>query len=192
MSDRGMPPPKPPRPFRTFPPPMSSGAKPRNGMGNASLVLGILNFFCLPIIGAVLAIGFGKAGIDRAKKGEATNLGVARGGFWVGWVGLVLSLVGFAVGFFLPQILGSLMSSDVNNRTGLADGTYVMYPADWLYAAGHCSGSGPVVGVGSQELVAPDVAIVGEGQLQCGGLMFPSQVLFTVTGGVATINTVTR
>ncbi len=187
-------PPGAPRPFRSFDPNATPSYRstPRNGMGTASLVLGILNFFCLPIIGAVLAIGFGKAGIDRAKRGEATNLAIARGGFWVGWAGLILSLAGFAIGIFMPQILGSLMDRSENTQTGLANGTYVMYPVTWLYAAGHCSGSGPVVGVGSRDLVASSVAIVGEGDIECGGLRHPSQVMFTVTGGEATINTVTR
>jgi len=165
---------------------------PRNGMGTASLVLGILSFFCLPLVGSVLAVGFGKAGIDRAKRGEATNLAIARGGFWLGWASLLLSTIGIVIGLFLPQILGSLIGTTDNSRTGLADGTYVMYPSEWLYAAGHCTGSGPVVGVGSGELVANQVQIAGEGQIQCGGLRHPSQVMFTVAGGVAAINTVTR
>ena len=161
-------------------------------MGTASLVLGILSFFCLPIIGAVLAVAFGKAGIDRARRGEASNVGIARAGFWLGWAGLVLSLLGFAAAFFLPQVIGSFIDTNVNGRTGLANGTYLMYPSRWIYAADHCAGSGPVVGIGSSELVASDVAIAGEGPIQCGGLRQPSQVIFTVTGGVATINSVAR
>jgi len=48
------------------------------------------------------------------------------------------------------------------------------------------------VRIGSSELVASNVAISGEGSIQCGGLRQPSQVMFTVTGGVATINSVAR
>jgi hypothetical protein len=189
MSTSSMP---PPRPFRIIPPPGPPPRRQRNGIGTASLVLGILNFFCLPIIGAVLAVAFGKAGIDRARRGEASNLGIARAGFWLGWAGLVLSLIGFAVGFFLPQIIGSVIDTNVNSRTGLANGTYLMYPSSWIYAADHCAGSGPDVRIGSSELVASNVAISGEGSIQCGGLRQPSQVMFTVTGGVATINSVAR
>lgn len=196
MSDRGVPPSREPRPFRSIPPGRPYGGTPRNGIGNASLVVGILQFFCLPLIGAILAVAFGKAGIDRAKRGEATNLGVAQAGFWLGWAGLVFFIGSVALGVgivtFAPQIGGAMMDPAVNTRTGLADGTYVMYPSQWMYLGGHCSGDGPVVGIGSRELVASDVTIVGESNVQCGGLAHPSQVMFTVTAGVATINTVTR
>jgi hypothetical protein len=35
--------------------------------------------------------------MDRAKRGLATNGGVAQAGFWIGVAGLVLAVVGFLV-----------------------------------------------------------------------------------------------
>jgi len=63
-------------------------------MGTASLVLGILNFFCLPLIGGILALVFGKIGMDRADQGLATNRGIAKAGFILGIVGVSLSVLG--------------------------------------------------------------------------------------------------
>ncbi len=41
-------------------PPSPQPAAPQNGLGTAALVLGIVQFFCFPLIGGVLAIVFGK------------------------------------------------------------------------------------------------------------------------------------
>ena len=40
---------------------------PQNGMGTAALVMGILQFFCLGFIGSILAIVFGKIGMNKAE-----------------------------------------------------------------------------------------------------------------------------
>lgn len=75
-------------------PQYQSGAAPQNGMGTAALVMGILQFFCLGIIGSILAIIFGKIGMDRADQGLANNRGVAKAGFVLGIIGVVLSVIG--------------------------------------------------------------------------------------------------
>ena len=67
------------------------------GMGTAALIMGILQFFCLPVIAGVLAIVFGKIGMNKAKAGEATNGGVAKWGFWLGIVGLILFVIGIVI-----------------------------------------------------------------------------------------------
>lgn len=160
-------------------------------MGTAALVMGILQFFCLPVIGSILAVAFGKAGMDRANRGEATNHGTALAGFVIGWVGIGLFLVGFAVGFILmpmlPDILESTMDPAVNAETGLADGTYVMRPDDWFTIGDRCTGYGPVTAVNSSQLVSSMVTLVGVGPA-CDSVPQAGQVLFTVSGGVATIN----
>lgn len=72
--------------------PGGMGAPPRNGMGVAALVLGILSLFsyCFgPILG-ILAVIFGGLGISRANQGSATNKGMATAGLVMGIVGLVL------------------------------------------------------------------------------------------------------
>ncbi|MFF8996957.1 DUF4190 domain-containing protein [Streptomyces achromogenes] len=77
-------------------------APPSNGMGTASLVLGILSdigFLAWPLalILGVLAIIFGALGRGKAKRGEATNPGVALAGLICGATGVVLVLTLFAV-----------------------------------------------------------------------------------------------
>ena len=73
------------------------GAAPQNGMGTAALVLGILQFFCLGTVGSILAIVFGKIGMNRADQGLATNRGAAKAGFILGIVGIALTVVGLIV-----------------------------------------------------------------------------------------------
>ncbi len=70
---------------------------PQNGMGTAALVMGILQFVCLGIIGSILAIIFGKIGMNRADQGLANNGGVAKAGFILGIIGVVISVIGFII-----------------------------------------------------------------------------------------------
>jgi uncharacterized membrane protein len=85
----------------------------RNGMGTASLVLGILGvvLFFFPyvsVILSVLAIIFGSIGIKRANRGEASNKGMAT-------AGLVLGIVGAVIALILLIAIGSLIASSNNN-----------------------------------------------------------------------------
>lgn len=73
------------------------GVAPQNGMGTAALVMGILQFFCIGTIGSILAVIFGKIGMNRADQGLANNRGVAKAGFILGIIGLALSAVGLIV-----------------------------------------------------------------------------------------------
>jgi uncharacterized membrane protein len=69
-------------------------AAPQNGLGTAALVMGILQFFCLGTIGSILAIIFGKMGMNKADQGLATNRGSAKAGFVLGIIGLILAVIG--------------------------------------------------------------------------------------------------
>ena len=73
------------------------GVAPQNGMGTAALVMGILQFICIGTIGSILAVIFGKIGMNRADQGLANNRGVAKAGFILGIIGLALSAVGLIV-----------------------------------------------------------------------------------------------
>jgi hypothetical protein len=79
------------------PPAISYQAAPQNGLGTAALILGILQFFCLGLIGSVLAIVFGRMGMKKAEQGLATNGGQAKAGFWLGIIGLILFVVGILI-----------------------------------------------------------------------------------------------
>ncbi len=85
------------------PPPPGYGGAPqqqkKNGMGIAALVLGILSL-ALVIFGGfpgvilgVLAIIFGAVGMSRAKKGRATNRGMAIAGLVLGVLGAIIGAV---------------------------------------------------------------------------------------------------
>ena len=68
---------------------------PKNGMGVAALVLGIIGVV-LPMVFFVfsaLALLFGFLGLGRVKRGEATNKGVATAGVVLGVIGLVISVL---------------------------------------------------------------------------------------------------
>lgn len=73
-------------------------AQPRNGLGVAALVLGILAIVtCFTAVGGVLlgvlAVIFGVVGVRRAGRGAATNRGVALAGTITGALGLILGAV---------------------------------------------------------------------------------------------------
>lgn len=75
----------------------------RNGLGVAALVLGLLSLpailtVFLGIILGLLGVIFGLIGMGRAKRGEATNGGMALAGLITGAIGLVVSVVFIAVG----------------------------------------------------------------------------------------------
>lgn len=70
----------------------------RNGLGITALVLGILSiplgFFIFPlgILLGVLAVIFGAVGMNRAKRGQATNRGQAIAGLVTGLIGAAIGL----------------------------------------------------------------------------------------------------
>jgi prepilin-type processing-associated H-X9-DG protein len=72
-----------------YPPPPQG-----NGMAVAGLVMGILSFFCLPIIGSILAVIFGIIGLVRTKDG--------RRGKGMSIAAIVLGVIGFVI---MPSIL---------------------------------------------------------------------------------------
>lgn len=86
--------------------------QPRNGMGTAALVLGILAILTcwLPIVGFVLgliAIILGVIGRGRVKKMQATNGGAATTGLVLGVLSMIVNiLVTLLVGFSLFAFLG--------------------------------------------------------------------------------------
>ncbi|UGU34863.1 DUF4190 domain-containing protein [Mycolicibacterium smegmatis] len=83
-------------------PPAQGAAGPRNGLGIAALIAAIAGLvLCWSIIGGlivgVVAIVLGFLGHGRAKRGEATNGGVAIAGIVLGGIAVVLSLAFIAI-----------------------------------------------------------------------------------------------
>ncbi|HEY3894758.1 MAG TPA: DUF4190 domain-containing protein [Pseudonocardiaceae bacterium] len=76
-------------------------AAQRNGFGVTALVLGIVGavFSWVPVLGlilAVLAVVFGALGYARARKGQATNSGMAIAGLVLGVIAFVIQIIVFA------------------------------------------------------------------------------------------------
>ncbi|WP_328493669.1 DUF4190 domain-containing protein [Streptomyces sp. NBC_00414] len=81
---------------------------PSNGMGTASLVLGIIAAvgFCLwpvAIVCGVLALIFGGIGRGKVRRGEATNPGQALAGIICGAVGVALAIAFLVVFLVMPE-----------------------------------------------------------------------------------------
>lgn len=94
---------QPPQPQQPYAPGQVPGTPPvRNGLGIAALVLGIVGsvsgllpfLFWLAAVLGVIALILGLVGRSRAKRGEASNKGVATFGAVLGLVSLILSVVG--------------------------------------------------------------------------------------------------
>jgi len=82
----------------TTPEPQGQPAQPQNGMGTAALVMGILGIIgCIPLIGGILGIIFGRIGMRNAEQGLATNGGVAKAGYILGVIATVLAVIGIVV-----------------------------------------------------------------------------------------------
>ena len=110
------------QPFGTAPP-----AAPRNGLGTAALVLGLValltGVFVLGGVLGLVAIALGSIGRGRAKRGEATNGGAALAGIIFGALGIgltILSIVGVAT-LFGEQFgnLNDCIQSAGDNRTAV-------------------------------------------------------------------------
>lgn len=122
-----------------MPPPMASYSGPppaqaRNGLGTAALVLGILSLpailtIVLGILFGLLAVIFGIIGQRRARRGEATNAGVAVAGLVTGAIGLVVSVVLIALG----------LSFFFSHKTQINNYAQCLQAAHTTQARNHCA-----------------------------------------------------
>lgn len=104
-SGGAVPPPPPPPPPYNSDGPVPGGRQPRNGLGTAALVCGIIavvlsfvpgvNWFTWPL--GVLAIVFGAIGWSRVNKGQATNKGYTIAGLVLG----ILSFFTFCLAYWI-------------------------------------------------------------------------------------------
>ncbi|MGC5364538.1 DUF4190 domain-containing protein [Streptomyces sp. DT24] len=99
---------QPPQPQSPYGPAHAPGQRPaRNGLGITALLLGIFGavsgvipfLFWLAGILGLIALVLGLSGLGRAKRGEATNKGVATFGVVLGVLSLILSVVGAVITF---------------------------------------------------------------------------------------------
>lgn len=88
---------------------------PRNGIGTAALVLGCTSIFLgVLLFIPVLAVVFGIIGMRRARRGEATNHGIALAGTITGGVGLLFGIIGviFVVRLFSSDAFSTFIDCD--------------------------------------------------------------------------------
>jgi hypothetical protein len=104
---------------------------PRNGLGVAALVLGILSVCLLCMYGVVsvmlciLAVVFGVKGRKRADQGEADNRGQAQAGFVLGIIGIALgiavaTLMIIGIVFAINEDSSDSDSTEVGNAIGIS------------------------------------------------------------------------
>jgi Domain of unknown function (DUF4190) len=89
-------PPPPPQPYFSYAPPPVA---PKNGLGIAALVLAIIGLFSVVggVVLGVVAIILGFIGYGRAKRGEATNGGVAVAGIVLGLLSIIEAIAVIAL-----------------------------------------------------------------------------------------------
>ncbi|MCX4847540.1 DUF4190 domain-containing protein [Streptomyces sp. NBC_00893] len=101
-------PPQSPQPQQPYAPAQMPGARPaRNGLGIAALILGVIGavsglipfLFWLAGVLGLIALILGLTGRGRAKRGEATNKGMATFGAVLGLISLILTVVGAVITF---------------------------------------------------------------------------------------------
>ncbi|MGW2629965.1 DUF4190 domain-containing protein [Streptomyces chattanoogensis] len=98
----------------------------RNGLGVAALVLGIIGalsgipmvLFWLAGPLGLLALIFGIVGMGRAKKGQATNKGVAVTGTILGALALILAVVGVIVSVLVVKGAVDEAKEQIDKETG--------------------------------------------------------------------------
>ena len=147
---------------------------PKNGLGTAGFVLGLLSalFAMIPIIGviawpmAILGLVFGIIGISRAKQGTATNKGLAIAGTVLAAIGLVLCVVWVVAVGSAAQRVGNEL-----DRAGAApaapqlppapaDATTVPFGQVWTSSNGNTIVTGaPVAGISESPLESGESVI---------------------------------
>jgi hypothetical protein len=68
-------------------------ASPQNSQGTIALVTGILGLLCCGLL-AIVAIFTGRNGMQLAAEGKATNGGMAKAGYWLGIIAVILWVLG--------------------------------------------------------------------------------------------------
>lgn len=68
-------------------------AAPQNTQGTIALITGILGLLCCGVL-AIVAIITGRNGMALAASGQATNGGMAKAGYWLGIIAVILWVLG--------------------------------------------------------------------------------------------------
>jgi len=159
-----------------------------------ALVLSIASWILCPIILAIVALVLARSSDKEiaASEGRLTGTGLNTASRIISWLNIGFTIVAglvvavltiFSIGFFAT--VASDLNPEINERTGLADGTYQMNPGRIAYINDTCSFGGSVFDANQVEVA--DTAVYGQGPVQCPDLVDVSVVNFEVTNGVARI-----
>lgn len=98
-------PPPPQGPYGGYP----MQQQPKNGLGIASLIVAIVGLLSVfgGILFGVIAVILGVIGRGRAKRGEATNGGVAMAGIVLGVLGIIVSIVAIVLTIQFARDVGA-------------------------------------------------------------------------------------
>ncbi len=103
--------PSPPRTVGTEPHRPDAGVPPparTSGLAIASLALGVVGLFAVPLIASVVAIFLGmKAQEELARDPALAGEGLAKAGVILGWVGVALVVAGFLLFFVFVALLAA-------------------------------------------------------------------------------------
>ncbi|WP_066956232.1 DUF4190 domain-containing protein [Streptomyces lushanensis] len=157
-----------PYPQAPVPPGHGAPVAARNGLGIASLVLGIVGavsglipfLFWLAAVLGLTGLILGLAGRGRAKRGEATNKGVATSGVVLGLLALVLAAIG---AFLTFKLVGDAVkeldkaTSSVGSTPGAAGGTDGKAGGGAGEAKGE--GTGETLGAGDSAVYDDDLTV---------------------------------
>ena len=110
-------PPPPPAPYSGFTPPPVG---PKNGLGIAALVVAIIALFSVVggIVLGVVAIILGVLGLQRARRGEATNGGIAIAGIVLGILSIIEAIVVIVLSVWAFNEVGGTDYVDCLSKAG--------------------------------------------------------------------------
>ncbi len=110
-------PPPPPQPYAGYTPPPVG---PKNGLGIAALVVAIIALFSVVggVVLGVVAVILGVLGLQRARRGEATNGGVAIAGIVLGILSIIEAIVVIVLSVWVFNEVGGTDYMDCLSKAG--------------------------------------------------------------------------
>ncbi|OBB01707.1 DUF4190 domain-containing protein [Mycobacteriaceae bacterium 1482268.1] len=110
-------PPPPPQPYSGYTPPPIA---PKNGLGIASLVVAIVALISVVggIVLGIVAVILGFLGWQRARRGEATNGGIAIAGIVLGILSIIEAVVVIVLSVWVFNEVGGTDYMDCLSRAG--------------------------------------------------------------------------
>ena len=110
-------PPPPPQPYSGYSPPPVA---PKNGLGIAALVVAIIALISVVggVVLGIVAVILGFLGWQKARRGEATNGGIAIAGIVLGILSIIEALVVIALSLWVFNEVGGTDYMDCLSKAG--------------------------------------------------------------------------